>query len=534
MRGSLLALFSLIVFTNSFAQVRLTEVFKNSFFNTGDTLIVIDNTQEILIDDLFPMFGDDLSEYLKNNIPDIPLLDGRILIDKEVLIAGIPTNQYVYWFQNFHFSKAVRIEIPNHEINSLIFIIKNSIFNSGIRINRVRGGIDIKDSFFNDYFYINTINESGGSLLIENCQFNFDANYNEFYHIPVNVILAKRRQEKVFFESSIQKFDTLKRYSNELSATDFSISAPSLNSISIKNNIFKVNAGYHSLLRIRSECKVFDFSNNELEVYLHFSGLKVSDRFVFLENKLSRLIFLSDIILPEYLNNIKINWDQFAGRRVANIQYRTTGWTAKVDDIYNELVPGDLENINSFNELIRTYQMLLNIFKYSGDIFSVNGCFSEMKDLYGLMLKHNYEKNGGFRAYFSWKINRLMKVYTDHGTDPALAIVNSIYVIFFFGLVFFIFPSEWDLSKKSKLLRDFKDFYQRKSKGYLKPFMVLLGGFLLSLLNAITLSLNSFTTLGFGDIPTKGVARYLCIVEGFIGWFLLSIFTVALINQVSI
>jgi hypothetical protein len=37
--------------------------------------------------------------------------------------------------------------------------------------------------------------------------------------------------------------------------------------------------------------------------------------------------------------------------------------------------------------------------------------------------------------------------------------------------------------------------------------------------------------LGFGNIPTKGVARYICIIQGFIGWFLLSIFTVALINQ---
>ena len=57
-------------------------------------------------------------------------------------------------------------------------------------------------------------------------------------------------------------------------------------------------------------------------------------------------------------------------------------------------------------------------------------------------------------------------------------------------------------------------------------------GFLISLLNALTLSLNSFVTLGFGNIPTRGLARYICIIQGFIGWFLLSIFTVALINQV--
>jgi hypothetical protein len=51
-------------------------------------------------------------------------------------------------------------------------------------------------------------------------------------------------------------------------------------------------------------------------------------------------------------------------------------------------------------------------------------------------------------------------------------------------------------------------------------------------LNAITLSLNTFSTLGFGEIPTKGLARYVAIIQGFIGWFLLSVFLVSLISQV--
>jgi hypothetical protein len=50
-------------------------------------------------------------------------------------------------------------------------------------------------------------------------------------------------------------------------------------------------------------------------------------------------------------------------------------------------------------------------------------------------------------------------------------------------------------------------------------------------LNALTLSINTFTTLGFGEIPTSGIPRYLCILQGFIGWFMLSIFSVALISQ---
>lgn len=50
-------------------------------------------------------------------------------------------------------------------------------------------------------------------------------------------------------------------------------------------------------------------------------------------------------------------------------------------------------------------------------------------------------------------------------------------------------------------------------------------------LNSTTLSINVFSTLGFGAIPVKGVSRYITILEGFLGWFLLSIFSVSLISQ---
>lgn len=54
---------------------------------------------------------------------------------------------------------------------------------------------------------------------------------------------------------------------------------------------------------------------------------------------------------------------------------------------------------------------------------------------------------------------------------------------------------------------------------------------IIKFINALTLSLNTFTTLGFGEIPTKGLPRYLSIIEGFIGWFMLTIFSVSLISQ---
>ena len=77
-----------------------------------------------------------------------------------------------------------------------------------------------------------------------------------------------------------------------------------------------------------------------------------------------------------------------------------------------------------------------------------------------------------------------------------------------------------------------------KSKRIWKS-VLLVGAFLIAILydifikmlNALMLSINTFTTLGFGEIPIKGLPRYLAIIQGFIGWFMLTIFSVSLISQ---
>ena len=76
----------------------------------------------------------------------------------------------------------------------------------------------------------------------------------------------------------------------------------------------------------------------------------------------------------------------------------------------------------------------------------------------------------------------------------------------------------------------------QKNKVLIFYFFIMIFSFIyvgiIKILNAIMLSLNVFSTLGFGDIPVRGFAKYLTVVEGFIGWFLLSIFSVALISQI--
>lgn len=49
--------------------------------------------------------------------------------------------------------------------------------------------------------------------------------------------------------------------------------------------------------------------------------------------------------------------------------------------------------------------------------------------------------------------------------------------------------------------------------------------------DCLAVSLNIFTTLGFGNTEIKGLPMYLIVLEGFSGWFLLSFFSLALFSQ---
>jgi len=90
--------------------------------------------------------------------------------------------------------------------------------------------------------------------------------------------------------------------------------------------------------------------------------------------------------------------------------------------------------------------------------------------------------------------------------------------------------------------------FQQTAWGNLKGFKKLWAAFLILLIsvffvvyvlvvkffNSLVMSLNSFVVIGFGSLPEEDstIAMYLSIIEGIIGWFLLTIFTITLFSQV--
>ena len=187
-----------------------------------------------------------------------------------------------------------------------------------------------------------------------------------------------------------------------------------------------------------------------------------------------------------------------------------------------------------FDKLIQSYKKMHSVYREQGDIESANAIYVNLKDLMTKYTLHQYKETGDIEYLIKYQIEKLLKFYTRSGTSPERAILISIYILLGFSIIYLFFPSEWDNQRNKQVIQDYKLLTEKNDAGYLKPFIALSSNAFIVWLNAFSLSLNAFVTLGFGSIPIKGVGKYICIVQGFMGWFLLSIFTVTLINQILI
>lgn len=307
----------------------------------------------------------------------------------------------------------------------------------------------------------------------------------------------------------------------------------------IEGNTFEA-AEIKTMLSIKSDnLSSLSISYNSFQS-LEIASSAIDSRFIFFGNRINGYVSLTDVLFPERYN--VVYWNQLQN-------FKLTSFVGKSEllDVYLKVLLNDSklrarlefgsftrqknsEGVTFFQDemgmhtdsaylsvsrekLFSTYYSLHNIYKQRGDVASANLCFVELKELEGQYLATDLKNSPSFAGLIRYLLNRLMFVYTRHGTDPALAVIVSFYVLLSFAILFLFFPSSWDVRAGKNGKRNLRFFLHRG-------------------LNSLTLSVNSFVTLGFGNIPTRGAAKYLCIFEGFIGWFLLSIFMVALINQV--
>lgn len=291
-----------------------------------------------------------------------------------------------------------------------------------------------------------------------------------------------------------------------------------------------------------------------------------------------------------------LRWEQFAGYKIT------------VSDTVNGR---NVTELDDYSMLLKTYSFFYNIYGKNWQDESKNDCYVEMKTVQTRWLGITYKNDPTFTNWLVWQLNIFLETFCKYGTEPVMAIQYSLWILFLFATLYFIFPSQPESSNGVRFTHTFYDLathkedrqqqfakieteraalrkshkaaptlvrvvgapfyyghifqYQLRLWGVqqseyaqnlqkrwdattlspdngertsvLATALLYFGGLLfiaaaIRAINAFALSLNAFVTLGYGEIQAIGIARYLAVLEGALGWFLLSIFSVSLISQI--
>ncbi len=463
----------------------------------------------------FVKSDNDLFNFFISQYPSKINQEGRAVVQTHLVFKNCTFENNVY-FEKFVF-KGLTIShcsvdnfiVANSDIGTLV--IENTRFTSDVEITEILSShIEIKNNTVGHEIFMENDSIIGGDLFIEANEITNGEIVLSNCYINGSLTMGNNHVSGILIESSDFDFPAYGEFNNyklaDNESSDLYITACRFYG-DPTGKVFFTKGNYLNL----------DLRDNRFEVNVYFIENVAEERFFLVGNTFNAHVSFEKFLFSETWN--ELYWNQLGGYKL------------RYGD-YGDEMRGELKDDVGFSNLINIYKGLHSIFLSRGDLESANACYSEMKQLQGRKLKYEFLNDKSFGKFLRWQLNVLLKIYTNHGTDPGLAVVMSFFVILAFALLYLFFPSEWDTESLNRLLISYEQFLQRKKKTSLMPILVVMGSVLLTLVNALTLSINSFVTLGFGRIPTKGFARYLCIIEGFVGWFLLSIFTVSLINQV--
>ncbi|HAI74697.1 MAG TPA: hypothetical protein DCM08_00480 [Microscillaceae bacterium] len=373
-------------------------------------------------------------------------------------------------------------------------------------------------------------------------------------------------------------------------------------------------------LDLTGKYKILHLEDNLFDISLDFDGAEVEDNFINTGNIYKKYIDFNGCVMPGNPSNIVFHWSQLEGFKLAVFDdseddENPRGELVPSAILYHAKDRAELAEWPLYEELINSYFNLLTTYKGRGDLESGNHCYIEMKNMETRRLWYIYQKTPNLYNYFKYQINYFLQYFCDYGTNPVKSVLYSFYVILYFAIFYFIFPSEKDnlyLSRLSPVTAWFSGFFSSKQhdvalglalqrfvttryKETLKTMRIQFGkypyalrvlgkplynlsimvrsfnywvvvkqrlipgewskktrlqqiwgsvqiisffsiylllGLVARIINAATLSVNAFVTLGYGEITAVGMSRYLAVVEGLVGWFLLSIFSVSLISQI--
>lgn len=362
-----------------------------------------------------------------------------------------------------------------------------------------------------------------------------------------------------YFVSSFHKGSNLFSIDNRLESINLKISNCSFNkennTIDKKINMVNLSNSVFSQLKIE-DC---DFNTPLL-----LESSTIENTLIMKKNLFNHPIVISNLNIND--TNFKIAWKDI-DRGILNLIENEKLLNAEkiLSEKRNDLTQA----------LFSDYSLIYNALKDQGNRLEANQCYVEWKDIETKWFQKT--AIGKDRKFFIYLSNKFLSFFCDYGTNPLKALFSSFYIVCLFSIfymgrltynqdsfifVFFtliksrfdkiqffrhrkIFTRKFEYEKSPLFLKE-KGLVNRcffiinnstnlKSKKKTFIFASLLGLLVLSILQiskSIIISLNVFSTLGFGRIPQKGFLKYVAVIQGFIGWILLSVFSVSLINQI--
>lgn len=431
--------------------------------------------------------------------------------------------------------------------------LHNIFFNGGLIVD---GGNDILSNFSNSIFNSLEINDLENATLMLHQNFilnkleltGINIEKNRRFAFMMNDVKVKE-QISIDVTAHSDEYFYIQSNSFEGDSTNIYMKHHNLNPDELRdssaiyfnffngNTIIRDNKFKQMGVSLEVNANRLEISSNSFTQEFRFITSEISSLAEISNNEFNS-IGLGKILFPA---NLDLDFNQLKGFKLFSLKDVMTN-----DELNQsnrsfgcvECVPYKAENDqelaqwSSFRRLIGLYSEFYRLNQERGDIQSANDAYYELSELYSRRYAYLHKNDPSLNTWFKWRLNQLLGYYIGYGTDPAKALVISFYIILLFSIFYFFFPSEWDVSSKSKILKNMKLTINKNEPKTFQTLIKAVALLFLSFLNAFTLSMNSFVTLGFGNIPTKGLARYVCIVQGFMGWFLLSLFSVALINQV--
>lgn len=197
-------------------------------------------------------------------------------------------------------------------------------------------------------------------------------------------------------------------------------------------------------------------------------------------------------------------------------------------------------------------------YKISGDDNGANKTFLLQKNLQLIEKRANLDAHFSTATFFGYYINRFIGWYSDFGTNIVKCFIRTFELIILFSLIYLVdvyignFAIPFHYLKLGTKLSGL-GWYSRimmieavpagikkklrwkpsppiKSKRwtYVNAFSYYL---VYNIFHALLLSINAFLTLGYGELTANKRLRFVYVLEGVLGWFLISFLTACILAE---